>query len=93
MTVGTMSKCHPMSTEEVYTVGFVPPYLLPHNRPNALDPFLEPLVADLENSFIEGKYIPHTQSARKYRKNSKQQLTTENSQPIMVLTRKQSSEI
>lgn len=58
-----------MSTEEVYTVGFVSFYLLPNNRPNALDPFLEPLVADLENSFIEGKYILHTQSARKYRKN------------------------
>ena len=58
-----------MSTEEVYTVGFVSFYLLPNKRPNALDPFLEPLVGDLENSFIEGKYIPHTQSARKYRKN------------------------
>ena len=69
MTIGTMSKCHRMSTEEVYTVGFVPSYLLPDKRPNALDPFLEPLVADLKNSFIEGKYIPHTQPARKYRKN------------------------
>ncbi|KAJ7389135.1 hypothetical protein OS493_033459 [Desmophyllum pertusum] len=42
-----------MSTEEVYTVGFVPSYLLPDKRPNAMDPFLEPLVADIENSFIE----------------------------------------
>lgn len=39
---------------EVYTVGFVPSYLLPDRGPNAMDPFLEPLVADLENSFIEG---------------------------------------
>lgn len=54
VTIATMSKCNRMSTEEVYTVGFVPSYLLPDRRPNALDPFLEPLVADLENSFIEG---------------------------------------
>lgn len=55
VTIATMSKCHRMSTEEVYTVGFVPSYLLPDKRPNAMDPFLEPLVADIENSFIEGK--------------------------------------
>lgn len=63
MTIGTMSKFHRMSTEEVYTVGFVPSYLLPDKRPNALGPFLEPLVADLENSFIEGSvsFFTHSQ--------------------------------
>lgn len=47
-----MAKCHRMSTAEVYTIGFVPSYLLPDRRPNAMDPFLE--ISDLENSFIEG---------------------------------------
>ena len=54
VTIATMSKEYCLSTEEVYTVGFVPSYLLPDKRPNALDPFLEPLVADFENSFVEG---------------------------------------
>lgn len=40
---------------EVYTVGFVPSYDLPDARPNSIDPFLEPLVSDIEKGFIEGK--------------------------------------
>ena len=49
-----MSKLDRSNAVETYTVGFVPSYVLPDKRPNSLDPFLQPLVADLEKSFIEG---------------------------------------
>lgn len=49
-----MSKLDGSNATEVYTVGFVPSYSLPDKRPNSLDPFLHPLVADLEKFFIEG---------------------------------------
>lgn len=50
-----MPKRDRLCTEEIYTVGFVPSYDLPDGRPNSIDPFLEPLVRDLEEGFIEGK--------------------------------------
>lgn len=49
-----MSKLERCHTDEVYVVGFVPNYLIPKNRSNALDPFLEPLLRDLEEAFISG---------------------------------------
>ena len=54
MSIATMCKQDRLCTEEIYTVGFVPSYDLPDTRPNSLDPFLEPLVQDLEEGFIEG---------------------------------------
>ena len=54
MGIATMSKLDRSNAVETYTVGFVPSYLLPDKRPNSLDPFLQPLVADLEKGFIEG---------------------------------------
>lgn len=54
MSIETMCKQDRLCTEEIYTVGFVPSYDLPDARPNSLDPFLEPLVQDLEEGFIEG---------------------------------------
>lgn len=60
VSIATMNKEHRLSTEEVYTVGFVPSYDLPDGRPNSLDPFLQPLVQDLEEGFIEGGYHTHT---------------------------------
>jgi len=50
-----MSKEDRFCTEEIYTVGFVPSYDLPDARPNSIDPFLEPLVCDLDGGFIEGR--------------------------------------
>lgn len=44
-------RCH---TNEVYVVGFVPSYLVPNKRSQALDPFLEPLIKDIEEGFING---------------------------------------
>lgn len=55
MFIATMSKEDRLCTEEIYTVGFVPSYDLPEARPNSIDPFLEPLVRDLEEGFIEGR--------------------------------------
>jgi hypothetical protein len=49
-----MSKSSRCKDVETYTVGFVPSHLLPDKRPNSLDPFLEPLISDIERGFIEG---------------------------------------
>lgn len=42
-----------LQTGEVYTVGFVPSYDLPDARPNCIDPFLLPLISDIEKGYIE----------------------------------------
>lgn len=49
-----MSKEQRCSTDEVYVVGFVPSHLLPKKRLISLDPFLEPLMTDIEDGFIDG---------------------------------------
>ena len=46
-------------TDEVYVVGFVPCYKVPNKRACALDPFLEPLVRDLEDSFMRGTKVKY----------------------------------
>ena len=55
--MATMSKEERLQTGEVYTVGFVPSYNLPDGQPKSLDPFLEPLISDIEGGDIEGKPI------------------------------------
>lgn len=45
------------ATDEVYVVGFVPSHMLPKKQPNALDPFLEPLISEIENIFIDGTHF------------------------------------
>ena len=57
VSIATMSKEHRSSTDEVYVCGFVPKYLLPNKRPNSLDPFLQPLIEEIEDSFVEGKKL------------------------------------
>ena len=52
--IATMSKVKRCCTDEVYVVGFVPSYLLPKKRLISLDPFLEPLIRDIEEGFING---------------------------------------
>ena len=54
VSIATMSKVHRCHTDEIYVVGFVPSYLIPKKRSDALDPFLEPLIRDLEEGFING---------------------------------------
>lgn len=49
-----MSKVERCKAEEVYVVGFVPSHMLPKKRPISLAPFLEPLIVDIEDGFING---------------------------------------
>lgn len=50
-TITKQNRCH---TDDVFVVGFVPKYRLPKKRPCAIDPFLHPLLSDLEDGFIDG---------------------------------------
>ena len=50
-----MSKVERSNIEEVYVSGFVPSYTLPNRMPWSLDPFLDPLITELEDAFIDGK--------------------------------------
>ena len=54
VTIANMVKAKRSKTDQVYVVGFVPSYQLPKSRPCSLDPFLHPLVSDIENIFING---------------------------------------
>lgn len=54
VTITNMAKAKRSSTDEVYVVGFVPSYQLPKSRPCSLDPFLHPLISDIEDIFING---------------------------------------
>ena len=53
VSVATMAEEERLETGEVYTVGFVPSYDLPDARPNCIDPFLLPLISDIEKGYIE----------------------------------------
>ena len=57
VSVVNMSKTDRCSINEVYVVGFVPSHKVPNKGPCALDPFLEPLVRDLEDSFMKGRKV------------------------------------
>lgn len=56
MQIATMSKVDRSKTDEVYVCGFVPCYILPKKMPWSLDPFLDPLITDIEDAFINGMY-------------------------------------
>ena len=47
-----MSKSDRSKTSEVYVCGFVPNYLLPNKASWYLDPFLHPLITEIEDSLI-----------------------------------------
>lgn len=55
VSTATMLKSDRLKSEEVYVRGFVPSYLLPKRRSNALDPFLHPLVDEVQELFINGR--------------------------------------
>jgi len=50
-----MSKQDRSKAGEVYVCGFVSSYVLPNKMPWSLDPFLHPLIVEVENSFINGQ--------------------------------------
>jgi len=56
VSIANLKKSDRCKTEEVYVVGFVPCFQVP-NIPNRLDPFLQPLMDDLCDGFIEGYTI------------------------------------
>ena len=58
--IATMCKEDRCKAEEVFVVGFVPCYLLPNRRPVSLDPFLAPLIEEIETGFIEGVDVEYT---------------------------------
>ena len=58
ISIATMKKADRLKTEEVYVCGFIPNYQLPNKAPWYLDPFLHPLISDIEDAFING--ILHT---------------------------------
>ena len=49
-----MSKVERCKAKEVYVVEIVPSHMLSKKRPISLDPFLEPLIVDIEDVFISG---------------------------------------
>lgn len=55
-----MEKCERCKVDEVYVSGFVPSYMLPNKRPCSLDPFLDPLITEIEDIFIGGKHATET---------------------------------
>ena len=52
--IANMYKGDRQKQSEIFVLGFVPAYLLPKGRPVALDPFLSPLIDDIEDGFING---------------------------------------
>ena len=52
-----MSKEHRCQAKEVFVVGFVPSYLLTNKKYISLDPFIDPLIQDIERGFTEGKLV------------------------------------
>lgn len=54
VTIANMAKAERCSTDQIYVVGFVPSYQLPKSRSCSLDPFLHPLISDIEDIFIDG---------------------------------------
>lgn len=56
VTISNMYKAERSSTDEVYVVGFIPSHLLPKKHPCSLDPFIHPLISDVEDIFINGKF-------------------------------------
>jgi hypothetical protein len=54
VSIATMKKSARNHVDEVYVIGFVPTYELPAQTLISLDPFLDPLILEIENGFIEG---------------------------------------
>ena len=52
-----MSKKDRSKVDEVYVSVFVPCYMLPKKMPWSLDPFIQPLITDIEDAFINGKFV------------------------------------
>ena len=54
-----MNKEDRAHVEEVYVAGFVANNSVPNDVPERFDLFLEPLMKDLTNGFIDGFQVPY----------------------------------
>lgn len=59
VSIATMRKQERCTIDEVYVIGFVPSNLVPTDNPNSLDPFLQPLVREIKDGFIDGYEVEH----------------------------------
>ena len=57
MSIATMKKEDRCKVDEVYVSGFVPNHMLPNKFAISLDPFLQILVEEIEDLFVNGKEI------------------------------------
>jgi len=55
--IATMLKQDRVKGGEIYVCGFVPSYQLPNKMPWSLDPFLDPLITEIEDAFINGGHV------------------------------------
>jgi len=49
-----MTKYDRSKVDKVYVCGFVPSHTVPNKMPWSMDPFLDPLITEVEDSFING---------------------------------------
>uniref|UniRef100_A0A7M5WW45 Uncharacterized protein n=3 Tax=Clytia hemisphaerica TaxID=252671 RepID=A0A7M5WW45_9CNID len=59
LTIANMRKKERFKNENVFVSSFVPEHKLPNKQPTALDPYLEPLVEEIEELFIDGMDIDY----------------------------------
>ena len=57
LSILNMCKKERQSTDEVYTLVFVPCSELPNRTPCCLDPFIKPIIDELKQLFIKGNVL------------------------------------
>ena len=57
VSIATMKKEDRCKVDEVYVCGFVPNHMLPNMCAISLDPFLQILIEEIEDLFVNGKEI------------------------------------
>lgn len=55
--IANLKKSDRNKTDEVYTLNFVPSSKLPNKTAHKYDPFLEPMIREIEELFINGRLI------------------------------------
>jgi len=56
VSIANMDKRTRNKAGNVFVTSFVPEHMLPKKQPMALDPFLDPLVSELEDLFLNGLF-------------------------------------
>lgn len=63
VSIGNMNKNDRSHIDEVYVIGFVPCTTVPKGVPEAYDPFIQPLINDLCDGFIQGFQVSYPSNA------------------------------